>query len=251
LPRILIRQPYNTNGIRLAQRSFKEILLSHDDYLWGNACYAYASIVIKSFEQTGWFMNMRGVGQEQFSSEQLTTIRDRFISNKNTFSEKIITEFLVTDAQEKMLNDAGLISLKDHRLAKKAVFYSSQSIKLPKRSANDMDFTQSRINTMLHYVLCASRFAHYIKVIIRDKIGSFTSVEDCEAFMTKWLSQYCSSAKGQSLISIMKSPLTGADVSVREITGNPGKYYCAMSISPHSQFDDIQSQLKLVTNVRL
>jgi type VI secretion system protein ImpD len=251
MPRMLMRQPYNANGVFLKQKSFKEIITCHDDYLWGNASYLYASVVIKSFEQTGWFMNLRGIAAEKNTQQFLSDNRASFISNPKNLNQKIITECLITDNEEKILSDVGFIALRDHRLAEQAIFYSSQSIKFAKHASNDVEYTQARINTMLHYILCASRFAHYIKVIIRDKVGAFISVEECQSFMQRWLNQYCSSAKEQSVEAIMKKPLVNANVTVKEMGGTAGKYFCAMSISPHSQLDDIHSELRLVTNVRL
>lgn len=249
-PRFIIREPYNANGISFQQRRFKESVNCHDNYLWGNAVYAYGSVAITAFEQTGWFMNMRGASQNESASSLLNLPRVAYASTKMDMV-KLTTECLVMDAQEKRFNDLGFIALKDHLLSERAVFYSSQSVKLPKRTRNERDDASAKINSMLHYVLCASRIAHYIKVIIRDKIGSFTNVQACETYLTHWLSRYCSSAKGQSLASIMKNPLTRADVSVSELVDSPGKYYCAMTISPHSQFDDMQSQLRLTTNIKL
>lgn len=251
LPRILMRKPYGKAAFSAKHRLFKEDTQRHNDYLWGNACYAYAAVVLKSYEQSGWFMNIRGASVGHDSPSMFEMPRDYFKSDKHHTVPKIVTECLVTDTQEKKFNDAGFIAVRDHHTAGKSVFYSSQSVKLPQRNQPNFSQANAKINTMLHYVLCASRFAHYIKVIIRDKVGSFESVETCETYITRWLSNYCSAANGQSIEAITKTPLTQAEVSISEIAGSPGKYFCDMAISPHSQFDDIQSQLKLVTNVRM
>lgn len=251
LPRILMRKPYGKGTFSAKHRLFKEETQQHNDYLWGNACYAYAAVVMKSYEQSGWFMNIRGASVGQDSPSMFEMPRDHFKSDKYQIMPKIVTECLVTDKQEKQFNDAGFIAVRDHHTAEKSVFYSSQSVKLPLRNQVTLTQANAKINAMLHYVLCASRFAHYIKVIIRDKVGSFTNVEACETYVSRWLSNYCSAANSQSLEAISKTPLTQADVSISEVAGSPGKFYCNMAISPHSQFDDIQSQLKLVTNVRM
>lgn len=251
LPRILMRKPYNHHGVRLTQRSFTEKVTNHEDYLWGNACYAYAAVVARCFQESGWFMGIRGVAANDNKPGLLDLNRDLFDADVTGMMPKMVTECLVTDQQEKQFSDAGFIALRDHQMAERSVFYSSQSVKLPKPTRDQLDMTTAKINTMLHYVLCASRFAHYVKVIIRDKIGAFTNAEACEHYVTQWLSKYCSAARGQSQDVMARSPLSAADVVVKEIAGSPGKFYCAMSISPHSQLDDIQSQLKLVTHVRL
>ena len=251
LPRLLMRRPYGKATFSAKQRLFNEDTQHHDDYLWGNACYAYAAVVIKSYEQSGWFMNIRGASVGTDSPSMFDMPRDYFKCDPQQTIPKIVTECLITDTQEKRFNDAGFIAVRDHHWAGKSVFYSSQTVKLPSHNLQNLDKANAKINAMLHYVLCASRFAHYIKVIIRDKVGSFTHVEACETYVTRWLSHYCSAANGQSLEAIAKTPLTQADVSISEVAGSPGKFYCNMAISPHSQFDDIQSQLKLVTNVRM
>ncbi|MSP53586.1 MAG: type VI secretion system contractile sheath large subunit [Gammaproteobacteria bacterium] len=242
LPRILMRKPYRVDRSSAKQRYFSETLVQHEDYCWGNACYAYASAVLRSFAETGWFMSMRDKINATDAPALLTLTRD---------GSKITTECLITDNQEKRLNDAGFIALCDHRLSRKTTFYSNQSVKLVNGVRKEEEQVNVKLNTLLHYVLCASRFAQYIKVIIRDKVGSFLSHEACETYLTKWLSRYCSSAEGQSLEALAKNPLTYADVTVSEKKGDPGNYYCSIIISPHSQFDEIRSQLKLVTNVKL
>jgi type VI secretion system protein ImpD len=242
LPRILMRKPYRVNRSSAKQRYFNETLAQHQDYCWGNACYAYASAVLRCFTDTGWFMSLRDKTNAADAPALLALTRDE---------AKITTECLITDNQEKRLNDAGFIALCDHRLSKKTTFYSNQSVKLVKNMLKEDEQINVKLNTLLHYVLCASRFAQYIKVIIRDKVGSFLSSDACETYLTKWLSQYCSSAEGQSLEALAKNPLTYADVIVSEKNGDPGNYYCSIVISPHSQFDEIRSQLKLVTNVKL
>jgi type VI secretion system protein ImpD len=250
LPRILMREPYNSNGIKIKHRFFKETLRCHEDYLWGNAAYVYGAGIIQCFLDTGWFMNLRGQSTEQNTLNSLLP-RHYFENDSLKNLAKISTECLVTDRNEKILSESGFIAARDHAYSQKIIFYSSQSVKLSKSSKNNLQASSAKINTLLHYVLCMSRFAHYIKVIIRDKVGSFTTVETCENFITKWLNQYCSSGKGQSMESLSKKPLASFKLSIQEIQGSPGKFFCAMVISPHSQFDDIQSQLRMVTQIRL
>jgi type VI secretion system protein ImpD len=252
LPAILMRKPYNQNGIKLEHRFFKEVCVKHKDYLWGNACFAYATSVIQSYLDSGWFTQMRGVKTKNYHGGQVNVIRNQLslLPNAKLFST-ISTETLVLDAQEKQFSEYGFIALRDHLLEERSVFYSSQSVKQPKKFTHNQKTVNHKLNAMLHYVLCASRFAHYIKVIMRDKLGAFTTAEECEYFISQWLNNYCAATQGQSIEALAKQPLQAAQVIVKSLPGRVGHYVCEMNISPHSQFDDMQSQLTLVTKVKL
>lgn len=239
LPRVLMRTPYNDIGIRMRHRFFKERLTEHDDYLWGNSSYIYAQTVMQSFAESGWFSKIRG--NVLPASVQMA----RHYYGGQKLIPKFVTEYFISDKHEHLLNNAGFIALRDHRLAEKTVFYSSQTLKYPSQNS------AAKINTLLHNVLCASRFAHYIKIIIRDKIGKFISAEECETNLSRWLNNYCSASQTASAAALARQPLSAASVSVSALPGSSGQYFCEMLISPHTQFDDIHSQLRLLTQVKL
>ena len=244
MPRILMRRPYNSDGIRLRQRCFIERTIHHNDYLWGNACYAYASVVIESFESSGWFADIRAAPLNKNNPQLAATMRQNLAAKGLQHQVKTLTECAISDSVEQQMGDAGFVVLRDHHLVKKSVFYGCQSIKHSKKGSD-------KLNSMLDKLFCVSRFAHYVKVIMRDKIGSFTNVTDCERFLIQWLNQYCSSVKGQSLQAILRRPLASAKVSVQDSQHQPGKYYCTIDIKPHSYFDEMESNLIFVTQLRL
>ena len=250
MPRILMRIPYNSDGIRLRQRCFIERTSHHNDYLWGNACYAYASVVIESFENSGWFAEIRTAHLGKHTQQLLGAMRPNLAAKGLTHQAKIITEYAISDDMEQQMGDAGFIALRDHHLAQKSFFYGCQSIKYSKHTMNSEQASE-KINTMLDKLFCVSRFAHYVKVIMRDKIGSFTNVTDCERFLSQWLNQYCSSVRGQSLQAILRRPLANAKVTVQASQHQPGKYYCTIDINPHYYFDEMEASLQLITQLRL
>jgi len=251
LPRIRMRKLYNTHVIRADNRFFKEEVFKHDDYLWGNAAYAYACVAIQSFKETGWFSDIRGMNHELGNGGLFQGHRDYLVTDENNIIAKCASEYAITDAQEKIFSDAGFIALRDNRYIERSVFYSSQSLQKPKRYTTKSGTVNAKISSMLHYVLCASRFAHYIKIIIRDKVGSFISAKECELFLEKWLHNYRAQNTDLTPQARTKYPLTQAKIKIKESPGLPGKFTCVMYLKPHYQIDDIESQLKLITQVKL
>lgn len=251
LPRIRMRKPYNAHVTRITNRFFKETVVNHDDYLWGNASYGYACVAIQSFKETGWFSDIRGMHHELASGGLVHGYRDHYDTDELKLIAKCATEYAITDAQEKTFSEAGFIALRDNRFIEKSIFYSSQSLQDPKRYTTKAGTVNAKISSMLHYVLCASRFAHYIKVIVRDKVGSFMSPKECELFLEKWLHHYRAQNTDLTPEARAKYPLTQAKIKVKELPGLPGKFNCTMYLKPHYQIDDIESQLKLVTQVKL
>lgn len=235
LPRILIRIERKGLG------GYAEKAL-----LWGNPVYFYASRVIKRFLETGWFTPIQETQIAEAALPRLFWPTDR-----DKRFPLMLTECRITDRLEQQLSEIGLIAARDQPFVEQLHFYSAQTLKLPRYSRQEAERVANRINTLLHYVLCVCRFAHYIRVMIRDKVGSFTTAEDCEAFISQWLRQYCSAAKGLSLQAIAKKPLTQARIFFRKDLEGEGKFTCHILLAPHSQFDDIKSQLSLTTRVKL
>ncbi len=251
LPRILMRVPYNNNGIKMTNRFFEENVTKHTDYLWGNASYAYGCVAIQSFIESGWFADIRGYNPSVGQGGSVKLERDYFYTDKAGVMPKMSVEYAITDKQEKIFHDSGFIALRDHRWIEKSVFYSSQSLHHPKRYSTTIGQANAKISSMLHYIFCVSRFAHYIKIIMRDKVGKFINPEECERYLLLWIRKYCAASQGMSEEARARYPLSDADVKVNEQRGAPGKYSCTIHLKPHYQLDDIQSYLKLVTNVKV
>ena len=178
-------------------------------------------------------------------------VQNYFSTDRKGLVPKCSVEYQFTDSQEKLLSESGFLALRYNRMLEKGVFYSSQSVQQPPRLTTEIGSTNVKIAAMLHYILCASRFAHYIKVITRDKVGKFLSAEDCERYLAKWLQKYCSATQGESDMAGARYPLNAAQVEVQERQGSAGKYYCLIHLKPQYQLDTMEAYLKLVTDIKL
>ncbi len=253
LPRVLMRVPYNADGVKMQQRFYREKINKHSDYLWGSAAFAFGCVAIRCFKETGWFADIRGIQDGGESGGVVELARNYFTTDKFGFMPKSAVEYQFTDMQEKLLSEAGFLVIRDNRYIEKGVFSSSQSVQIPQKFTRNADAANAnaRISTMLHYVLCVSRFAHYVKVIARDKVGSFIGAEDCERYLARWLQSYCSTTQGESSAARACYPLNDAKVEVEERPGMPGKYNCVIHLKPQYQLDVMETYLKLVTDVKL
>lgn len=252
LPRVLMRLPY-----RKTPGSYKGVFfqekLSHNGltgYLWGNACYAFARILIREFDNVGWFGHIRGVPRNQLGGGLLTNMAvDHFPTDSEGLVAKPTTDVIITDAVEKELSEIGLIPLCQCYDVPFAAFYNNQSVQRPKDYKEKNTEVNARLSAMLQHVLCGSRVAHYIKVMIRDKIGSFISAAECESFLRKWLFKYTTGREDLDWEEQARFPLREAAVKVREHPEKPGQYLCVIHLVPHYQIDQMVSELELVTEL--
>lgn len=147
------------------------------------------------------------------------------------------------------MSEQGFIPLCECNHVPFNAFYSCRSVQQAKVYDREIAASNAEISTMLHYILCVSRFAHYIKVFVRDKIGTFSTPEDCERSLEKWISQY--TANGEDLTPEFKAkyPLREAKIKVQEQVGKAGKYLCFMYLRPHYQLEQIDAKLHLVAEI--
>jgi len=251
LPRILIRQPYRKTpgshkGIYFYEKSSK----NGENHLWGNACYAFAIILIREFTNVGWFGHIRGVPRNHTSGGLVTELPiDYFETDAESIAHKPVTDVIVTDAAEKEISELGFIPLCQGYLSSHATYYNNQSVHKPatyKRSAAN---SNAQLSGMLQHVLCGSRIAHYIKVMIRDKVGSFSSADRCERFLRDWLLEYTTGREDLDWEEQARYPLKEASVRVKEHPARPGEYLCVIHLQPHYQLDQMVSELELVTEL--
>lgn len=251
LPHFLIRQPYNHYGNMIKNRFFQESIVNRQHYLWSNAAFAYAKIICRTFLQSGWLANIRGISAEKNTGGATTELpREYFSLNYRQQIPKISTDIYLTDIQERALSALGFIPLNDIPAIKSSVFYTSQSIQQPEKYSKNIANQNAHLSRMLHYILCASRFAHYIKVMIRDKIGKLITAEECGYYLQQWILNYCAASQHISSENRAKYPLNEAKISIQSDVTEPGKYTCIMQLKPHYQLDEIQSQLCLVTQFK-
>lgn len=250
MPRILLRAPYDDVRKRVSGFRFKEQATTRDDYLWGNAVYAFGAVLARAFAQSGWPADIRGVRQDLDEGGLVTGLPAvPFGVDRKHPETKCSTDVIVSDTLEKDLAELGFISLCHCKYTEYSAFYSNPSIQDPQAYDRDIATANARLSAMLQYVLCVSRLAHYLKVMGRDKVGSFIESHDCEAYLNNWLQKYIT--QDDEATSDMKArfPLRDASAQVRELPGKPGSYGCVIHLQPHYQLDGMVSAVRLTTEL--
>ncbi|WP_041590106.1 type VI secretion system contractile sheath large subunit [Teredinibacter turnerae] len=252
LPRILMRTPYRKTTGSYKGLRFRELPgnANQEAYLWGNAAYAFGGILIREFAAVGWFGHIRGVPRDLLGGGLVTNLpMDSFDTDKTGVAFKPATDILITDALEREISELGMVPLCHCYNTPFAAFYSNQSVQSVNRASNSTTAINYKLSTMLQHVLCASRVAHYIKVMIRDKVGSFLSAEECQVYLGTWLRRYTTGRHDLEWEQQARYPLREANVTVREHPEKPGQYLCVIHLVPHYQIDQMVSELELVTEL--
>ena len=251
LPRTLIRQPYRkTPGSYKGIYFYEKPDKNGENHLWGNACYAFAIMLIREFSNIGWFGHIRGVPRNYTSGGLLTELPvDHFETDTQSIAHKPITDVIVTDAAEKEISELGFIPLCQGYLSPHATYYNNQSVYKMTTHKQTSANSNAQLSGMLQHVLCGSRIAHYIKVMIRDKVGSFSSADRCERFLRDWLLEYTTGREDLDWEEQARYPLKEASVQVKEHPSRPGEYLCVIHLQPHYQLDQMVSELELVTEL--
>lgn len=252
MPRILMRLPYADQPVRVDGFRFTEDASAPDrsGYVWGNAIYAFGSILIRSFAESGWLASIRGVERDVEGGGLVTSLPiDSFNTDVEGLVPKGSTEVMITDVLEKELEDLGFIALCHAHGTHLAAFYGSQSIQKAASYDKPVATVNAKLSSMLQYMLCVSRFAHYLKVIGRDKIGSFTNAADCQNHLNNWLIDYSTNKEDLSTEEQAVYPLSAAQVTVQDIPGKPGAYKCVVHLKPRFQLDQMTSSVRLVTEL--
>jgi type VI secretion system protein ImpC len=248
LPHILMRLPYGPDTVPVEAFNFKEEVdgTDHHKYLWSNAAYALGVRITAAFARYGWTAAIRGV-EGGGRVEGLPT--HTFKTDDGEVALKCPTEIAITDRREKELADLGFVPLVHCKGTDYAAFFSTQTNQKAKKYDTDAANANARLSTQLQYILAVSRFAHYLKAIMRDKIGSFMTREECQAYMTRWINNYVlgSDDAGQALKA--QYPLREARIDVSEIPGKPGAYRAVAFLKPHFQLDELTVSLRLVAEL--
>jgi len=248
LPHILMRQPYGAETVPVEAFNYDEQVdgTDHSKYLWGNAAWALASRITQSFATYGWCATIRGVESGGLVSGLPV---HNFRTESGDIAMKCPTETPISDRREKELADLGFAPLVHCKGTDYAAFFSVQSCQKPKIYDSDAATANARISAQLPYLFAVSRFAHYLKAMMRDKIGGFTSRGEVEEFLNKWISQYVVSNDGVSFEVKAKRPLREARVEVVDMPGKPGAYRAVAFLRPHFQLDELSMSLRLVADL--
>ena len=248
LPHLLMRLPYGNDTDPVETFVYEEDVAgpSPDRYLWGNAAFALAACITAAFAKYGWTAAIRGY-EGGGAVENLNVYKYR-----QTNGETVAlcpTEVSITDRREKELSDLGFIALIYRKNSDKAAFFSGQTIHKPPVYTSDTANANARISARLPYLLNASRFAHYVKANMRDKVGSFMTADNVSRYLNNWISQYVllSDDAGDDIKA--RYPLREARVDVSEDPGNPGAYKCVIFLRPHFQLEELTASIRLVAEL--
>jgi len=247
LPHVLMRLPYGKNGASVDGFNYEEAVdgTDHSKYLWGNAAYCMGARLTNAFARYGWCAAIRGV-EGGGLVEGLPT--HNFTTDEGEIALKCPTESPITDRREKELADWGFVPLVHCKDTDYAAFFSVQSCQKPKLYDKDAANANARLSAQLPYIMAVSRFAHYLKAMMRDKIGSFISRSDCQHFLNQWIQHYVAVGDVGQTIKAQK-PLSAASIEVQEVPGKPGAYRAIAFLKPHFQLDELSVSLRLVADL--
>ena len=247
-PRILLRVPYGKGGATVDAFNFEEGVdgTDHSKYLWGNAAWALGARLTNAFALYGWLAAIRGV--EGGGLVEALPVHN-FYTDEGDVAMKCPTEAPITDRREKELADLGFAPLVHSKGTDYAAFFSVQSCQKPKLYDNEAANANARLSTQLPYILAVARFAHYLKAMMRDKIGSFMGRTDCERWLNQWIQQYVTPDDTASPAVKASHPLREARIEVFEVAGKPGVYRAVAFLRPHFQLDELSVSLRLVAEL--
>jgi type VI secretion system protein ImpC len=248
LPRMLLREPYGSETVPVEAFNYEEDVdgSEHERYLWGNAAWALGAKVTQAFAKHGWCATIRGV--ESGGLVDGLPVHN-FKTPAGDIAMKCPTETQITDRREKELADLGFAPLVHQKGTPNAAFFSVQSAQKPKVYDSDAATSNARLSSQLPYIFAVSRFAHYLKVMMRDKIGGYTSRSQAETFLNNWISNYVVSNEDASFEMKAERPLREARVDVVEVPGKPGAYRAVAFLRPHFQLDELSVSMRLVADL--
>lgn len=248
LPRVLGRLPYGANFKKVEEFNFEESVSGkdHSKYLWMNSAWAYAARITDAFSKYGWFARTRGVeGGGVVEGLPVHT----FPTDDGDVAMKCPTEIAISDRREFELSNLGFLPLLHAKGTDFAVFMGSQSCQKPKKYFDPAANANAELSAKFNLLLCTSRFAHYLKVMARDKIGSFMEVNDCTQWLNDWIFNYTVNPDGASDQTKAERPLSEANIEVRAVKGKPGWFEAVAYLRPHYQMEALSASMRLVAEV--
>ena len=255
MPRVLARLPYGANTKPVEDFDFEEVTVGaggkavqvpHDQYCWMNASYVMGTKLTDAFAKYGWCTAIRGAeggGKVEGLPAHV------FQSDDGDMDLKCPTEVGITDRREAEMSKLGFLPLCHYKNTDYAVFFGAQTTQKPKKYDRPEATANAAISARLPYIMATSRFAHYLKVIARDKIGSFMEVEDCQAWLDRWIHNYVSADPKPSQEIKARYPLREAKIEVKEVPGQPGTYNAVAWLRPWLQLEELTTSLRMVARI--
>jgi len=249
MPRFLARQPYGAKSNPVEEFDFEEDTSApgSKNYTWANSSYAMAVNINRSFKEYGWCSRIRGI-ESGGAVEGLPV--HAFPTDDGGVDMQCPTEIAISDRREAELAANGFMPLVHKKNTDFAAFIGAQSLHKPAEYDDPDASANAALAARLPYLFATCRFAHYLKCIVRDKIGSFKERDDMERWLTKWIMQYVDGDPvNSSETTKAKKPLAAAEVQLEEVEGNPGYYTSKFFLRPHYQLEGLTVSLRLVSKL--
>lgn len=251
LPRVLMRLPYRDDVARIDEFLFKEEVERGADlsnYLWGNAAYAFAGVLLRSFSDTEWFIDTRGVEPGVDGGGLVPGLPlDSFDTDRAGIAMKPSTDVVVSEHLDRTLSELGFIPLCHCKDTEFSAFFSNRSIQKPATYSAPEATASARMSSMLQYMFCVSRFAHFLKVMARDLIGSL-STDDLSRHLNNWLADFICGADSSPRVKTER-PLENGRVSLVKEPGKAGTYQCIIELKPHFELEELVASVTLNTQL--
>lgn len=255
MPRVLARMPYGAATKPIDEFALEEAPkdakgnekpLQHDQYCWMSSAYALGVRLTESFALNGFCTAIRGA-ENGGKVEGLPT--HTFLSDDGDLATQCPTEVSISDRREYELSESGFLPLIHYKNTDYAVFMGAQTTQKPKKYDRPEATSNAAISARLPYIMATSRFAHFLKIMGRDKIGSFMEVEDCAQWLNRWIRNYVNASDTASPESRAKYPLRDARIDVKEIPGKPGAYNAVAYLRPWLQLEELTTSMRLVAAI--
>jgi len=249
MPRFMARLPYGAKTAPVDEFAFEEEVnpLNDNDFVWANSAYAMGVNINRAFHEYGWCSRIRGI-ESGGSVEELPAYA--FPSEEGGYEITCPTEVAISDRREQELSDAGFLPLVYRKHSDFAAFIGSCTLHTPKLYEDPDATANARLSARLPYIFATCRFAHYLKCIVRDKIGSFRSRNDMQVWLNDWLMNYVDGDPSVSTEATKaRRPLAAAEVNVEEVADDPGYYRAHFYLRPHYQLEGMTVSLRLVSKL--
>jgi type VI secretion system protein ImpC len=255
MPRALARLPYGEKTRPIDEFGYEEAPIGargeakpmdHEHYCWMNSAYVMGTRMTDAFARTGFCTTIRGAeGGGKVEGLPFHT----FISDDGDMDHQCPTEIAITDRREAELSKLGFLPLCHYKNTDYAVFFGAQSTQKPKKYDRPEATANAAISARLPYLMATSRFAHYLKILARDKIGSFMEASDCEVWLNRWIRNYVNASDKPDPVMKAKFPLREAKITVKEIPGKPGSYNAIAYLRPWLQMEELTTSLRMVARI--